>query len=102
MSRKPQVGDTVRVTGTVVSTNSVAGWVGVSPSDDGSAFSVNIENVEVMHPAEPPVGSVVVKGGVAYRRSDVYFDNWYPTLSTIRRTKWPEISDGEIVFVPGV
>lgn len=104
MSRKPQVGDTVRITGEVVSINSRTAWVGVRASGE-SSFSVDVSAVEVIQPEEPPIGSVVIKGGEAWTRLDRYEYPDYcwarPQLTGTVYARWVELSDGEVITLGG-
>jgi hypothetical protein len=60
-----------------------------------------VSDLTRVEPTEPPVGSVVVKDGLAYTRftdSDVRCWDHYmqPEYAT-----WGDISDGKIIFIPG-
>jgi hypothetical protein len=54
------------------------------------------EALTLIAPAEPPVGSVVVKDGVAWTRG--CFD-WADYNDD--RAAWSDLSDGEIIFTSG-
>jgi hypothetical protein len=102
MTRPLRVGDRVTATGTVTD---VSGSHRYTVKFDGDAMYRNglpPEALTLIEPAEPPVGSVVVKDGVAWTR---YHARWY-TESVAegvgpRVGKWRDLDDGEVIFTPG-
>lgn len=67
---------------------------------EGTAVDVNA--LTLIEPAEPPVGSVVVKDGVAWvwACKDSPKFHWIDPL-TESWAEWSDISDGDIIFTPG-
>jgi hypothetical protein len=57
------------------------------------------EALTLIEPAEPPVGSVVVQGGIAWVRD--HGNRWYGIGRGGPLAEWPDLSDGEVIFQPG-
>lgn len=107
-SRPLQAGDRVTAVGTV--RDALEGWVRVL-FDDAETTNIfthgDIQALTLIAPAEPPIGSVVVKGGVAwvhvgrFENGHVVRDGWYEPLSGIFGT-WDDgfLHDGDIVYQP--
>jgi len=94
------VGDRVTATGTVTYASKHDAVCDVHiDGEDGTRHSFAAAALTLIEPAEPPVGSVVVKDGVAWSRGKANGDEpwWSPT----RSVGWSEISDGEVIFTPG-
>jgi hypothetical protein len=103
MTRPLRVGDRVTATGTI------AGPVGIGYPDgwrvtwtDGDApvwqSPVPTSALTLIAPAEPRVGSVVVKDGVAWVRDRA---GWRDVTGYRGCREWDDISDGEVIFIPG-
>jgi hypothetical protein len=106
MTRPLRKGDRVTATGTVVGdavfSLSYVRWDGTS---EGGGEEISTAALTLIEPAEPPVGSVVVKDGVAWTREPFTLSGgkhgtWRANSGMRRR--WSDLSDGEIVFQPGV
>ena len=102
MSRQLRVGDRVTATGTVrnLSKYYLDGSDAITVDVDGDlkgSFIFDASALTLIAPAEPPVGSVVVKDGVAWVRSGPV--GWLSHDGEYRI--WDDISDGEVIFVPG-
>jgi len=73
---------------------------------DGDAYQthegtpVDVNALTLIEPAEPPVGSVVVKDGVAYMHEFTDGNAW-TTAKDGMCHPWADISDGEVIFTPG-
>jgi hypothetical protein len=104
MTRQLRVGDRVTATGTVTRIaghNAYVRWEGeqqkISRWHSGAALTL-------IEPAEPPVGSVVVKDGVAWTRE--FFALTEEALQwrgdSGMRQRWADLSDGDVIFQPGV
>lgn len=110
-TRRFRPGDRVGLTGTVTS-------VGADPIDgtpkmiyvkfddalDEFGFDVGVNDraLNLLEPAEPPVGSVVVFDNIAYTRwwaGDSENYNWESSVPSGSR-KWSDISDGTVIYVP--
>jgi hypothetical protein len=100
VNRPLRVGDRVTATGTVT-------YVGVFihvDLDGDARFSrsavTDPATWTLIEPAEPPVGSVVVKDGTAWIR-------WNTGIGAHWRNEhgdqdlWVNLSDGEVIFTPG-
>lgn len=109
--RRFRPGDRVGLTGTVtnVSADRVDGtpkmvYVKFDDALDEFGFDVGVNDraLNLLEPAEPPVGSVVVFDNVAYTR---WWDggpeshNWESSVPGGSR-KWSDIFDGTIIYVP--
>ena len=61
-------------------------------------------NLSLVSRAEPPVGSVVVKDGVAWVKEAIAAPNvpdpWLSTVDEVWAV-WADISDGTVIFRPG-
>lgn len=99
MRREVVLGDTVQVTGRVIATNSYSGSLTVETADE-RFFSVNIAQVDIVHPKQPPVGSAVVFEGVVWVCQDNLKTTW---LSADNHTlaPWESISSGRVIFDRG-
>ena len=98
MSRPLRVGDRVTATGTVWCIDSL-GMARVDFDGDGAIYKAP-SDLTLIEPAEPPVGSVVVKDGTAWIR-------WNTGIGAHWRNEhgdqdlWVNLSDGEVIFTPG-
>jgi hypothetical protein len=100
MTRPLRVGDRVTATGIVEESSPgllvrFEGGISTTWLTDGEA-----ERVTLIAPAEPPVGSVVVKDGVAYVHISGPGSCWRSTDATPIVDNWCNISDGDIIFDP--
>ena len=103
-------GDRVTATGTVQRVTStlldqtIRVAVVAFDGDDyqtGEGTPVDVNALTLIEPAEPPVGSVVVKDGVAWVRGrDGDEEPWWNAASD-DTCVWTYISDGEVIFTPG-
>jgi len=102
-------GDRVTATGTVQRTTSTlldpsirVAIVAFDGDDycthEGTAVDVNA--LTLIEPAEPPVGSVVVKDGVAYMREFSDAAAW-TTARDGKCYRWSDLSDGTVIHTPG-
>lgn len=105
MSRPLRVGDRVTATGTVDDPHGdgdvLVRWDGYSA---GQASWILPNALTLIAPAEPPVGSVVVKDGAAWTNmaEGCYSDPLGPWSDAEgNNVFWPDISDGDIIFTPG-
>lgn len=109
MSRPLRVGDRVTATGTVTDPHGdgdvLVRWDGYS---DGQGSWILPAGVTLITPAEPPVGSVVVKDGVAWTRfrRQMKADAevcWFRQVTAFddEYVMWAVISDGDVIFTPG-
>jgi hypothetical protein len=100
VSRPLRVGDRVTATGTVSTVEPAEGHVTVNFDGTTAPNGFYIKDADALTliaPAEPPVGSVVVKDGVAYQRRGI-LERWYhPWGAAI---EWGDISDGDVIFQP--
>ena len=98
MSRPLRVGDRVTETGTVWCIDSL-GMARVDFDGDGAIYKAP-SDLTLIEPAEPPVGSVVVKDGTAYLHE--FHDDVAWTCATDGQChRWSDLSDGEVIFTPG-
>lgn len=103
MSRELRPGDRVTATGTVrhvgryALDNSPAVTVSIDGDVKGS-FVFDGSALTLIEPAEPPVGSVVVKDGVAWTRT---LRDWHAHIRGYEYATWTDLSDGDVIFVPG-
>jgi hypothetical protein len=108
MTRPLRTGDRVSATGTVTYIGSLdidVQWDPADPADKGVYEWGHAPRALILiEPAEPPVGSVVVKDGVAWTRystqaldeNDV---SWWECSGS--STVWEHISDGTVIHTPG-
>jgi hypothetical protein len=106
MSRQLRAGDRVSATGTVqriaptlMDPEIVCGVVAFDGDDyqTGEGTAISVEALTLLTPAEPPVGSVVVKDGVAWVRLS---DGWC-TYGLAGTFHWSKLADGDVIHVPG-
>jgi hypothetical protein len=92
------VGDRVTATGTVAGVSASRRYTVRFDGDGMYRNGLAPDALTLIEPAEPPVGSVVVKDGVAWvRNSGDYWVN-----NAVDQTRaWPLIGDGEVIFIPG-
>lgn len=103
MTRRLRVGDGVTLEGVVryVSLDGLS--VDVTVRED-RVITAPMDCLNLVAPAEPPAGSIVVKDGIAWVRDNVYEAyEAYPWFSVQGQGKWrawEDISDGEVIFTP--
>ena len=105
MTRPFRKGDRVTATGMVVSVRSLDRALIQFEGGLAETALINTEDLALIEPAEPPVGSVVVKDGVAWVRQDSRQTGYGPDLVWVAadtaRAEWRYLSDGDIIFTPG-
>jgi hypothetical protein len=97
MSGELRKGDTVQLKARV---RSIGGeYVNVTvEGDSGPTFAFKREALTRIGRPQPPVGTVVVKEGVAWQRSRMS-SRWY-SPGNGRTLDWDDVSDGTIIFEP--
>jgi hypothetical protein len=97
MTRPLRAGDRVRATGTVMSIGGPDRALIQFEGGISETALINTEDLALITPAEPPVGSVVVKGGVAWVRLS---DGWC-TYGLAGTFHWSKLADGDVIHTPG-
>lgn len=107
--RPIEVGDLVTIECTVTGLLSQCGYDYLmvypgglaAPSRDEAICveALSAARVAPPEPLEPPPGSVVVKDGIAWARSQIA--GWYGLQRGAPASSWSRLSDGKVIFIGG-